>query len=169
MKFCKTMSLLVVGAVLSLSAATAFASQGPWRFYIKNKQTGTYLTAQGRAHTVEWNHQPVVLAPFNAANPHSQIWNVEPTKEQVSKYFIWNDLAGRVLDVNASTRIVGTHPRSGNGMPSNQVWTIDRGLIQAIGHGCLDAYYINGTWGPTVGTWSCHRANNQIWEFIEVR
>jgi hypothetical protein len=125
-------------------------------------QTNQYLTAQGDAHLIRWDHQSVRLAPFDATNPRRQLWYLEDVPGQQFRYFIWNALSGRVLTIDTTTGMATTHPRVA-GAQSNQVWWIRGVRALESAHGCLDVYYANYAYGPNVGTWSCHGQPNQDW------
>jgi hypothetical protein len=154
--------LAILGLLLALPVTRAIAGE-PLGFYIRNLQTGGYLTAQGSAHTIGSDSQPVRMAPFDATNPKRQLWYFEDVPGQPLHYFVWNAMAGRALTVHPGTKMATTLPRQA-GAQSIQTWRI-RGLhmIESTAFGCLDAYYANYAYGPEVGTWACHGRDNQAW------
>ena len=81
--------LAILGLLLALPATHAIAGE-PVGFYIRNLQTGGYLTAQGSAHTIGSDSQPVRMAPFDATNPKRQLWYFEDVPGQPLHYFVWN-------------------------------------------------------------------------------
>ena len=80
-------------------------------------------------------------------------------------YRVVSAVGGRALDIHPSTRRATTYLV----LPwyqSNQVYDLmgwSQWTFESHQGGCLDAYYLSNRFGPEVGTWSCHRGNNQQW------
>ena len=157
--------MLCLGAVLAATASREVAR--PMLVRVRNAATNTYLTAEGNAQWVQFGNEPVRLRALDPNDPR-QLWYIEPFNEDRDRQLLWNVLAGRVLEIDAQTRMATTNLRL-PGVSPNQAfyfWLSDpvglRGEFR-FGSGCLDAYYANNAYGPEVGTWACHGRDNQAW------
>jgi hypothetical protein len=157
---------LALGALLAIPATQALAS-GPQGYLIRNKQTGEYLAAQGAYDSVQWNNQPVRSIRWPGHRHASIVWHFEqqPGHQRPTRYWIWNDAAGRVLDAHPGNWMATTHPRVRHASTS-QTWHFDNGRLKSGLGQCLDAYVIDGRASSTIGIWHCHDGNNQQWEII---
>ena len=156
--------LLALPALFFLAPDVQAQARAAYTF--RNVQTNECLTALGETSSFVWRNEPVRLMPCDATLPRTQLWHLEEVDGyDYYTYRVVSAAGGRVLDIHPSTRRATTYPA----LPwyqSNQVYDMTgwaQWTLESHQGGCLDAYYLAYRYGPEVGTWNCHRGNNQQW------